>query len=258
MTTKANFGLQDPFTMGEDLAAQAQRGLALARQHCQNCSGYHEEWYLRRSEMDRESQCLLNPDFMAGILHSIARNHADGRTHLRFFIAGSADTKLLAACAHAASLQAFFPREMISFHVMDVCLTPLILCQEFAAKHALPISITHGKLPEDLPRLAADVAIISGVLRFIVTTAQAEVVTRLSSICREGGRIVFTQSLRPPGGREPDRYETQDPEVLRELLSGCGFEIEREAVVMHTVTSGTESRRKRTRFVAVARSNATE
>jgi len=253
-----NLRLQCPFTMGEDLAAQAERGIALARIHCSSCAGYHEDWYRRRSEVDRESQLLVNPDFMAGLFHAIARNHAEGRERLRFFIAGSADTKLLAACAHAASLQSFYPPETVSYHVMDACLTPLLLCQDFAARHSLQLSVTHGLLPQDLPRTTADVAIVSGVLRFIPPDAHAAVVTGLSRLCTGGGRLVFTQSLRPPGGGEPGRHETQDPDVLRRLLMSGGFAIEREAIAIQTFTSGTEDRRKRTRFVATAKSISVE
>lgn len=244
--------------MGEELAAQAVRGIALAQIHCGTCHGYHEDWYRRRSEVDRESQLLVNPDFMAGIFHSIARNHADGRGFLRFFIAGSADTKLLAACAHAASLQALYPQDAVGFHVIDACLTPLLLCQEFAARHGLNLSVTQGLLPDGLPGETADIAIVSGVLRFIPHAAHADVLNGLSRMCAGGGRLVFTQSLRAPDAADPQRYETQDPDMLRGLLLSSGFEIEREAVVMQTSTSGTEDRRKRTRFVAVARSTAPE
>jgi hypothetical protein len=246
--------LLDPFKMGEDLPAQLEMVRRLAPLHCGSCDGYHLDWAERRAKTDRETQMFYNPEFMSGILAAIGRLHGAGQRSIKIFIAGSADTKLLAACAFAVHLQKYFPPDAADFHVMDACETPLLLARAFADKFGLRLTTTKGFIPGAIPELSVNLLIVSGLIRFIPDELKAPTLVRLHSLLTEGGAMAFTQSIRMKDDHAPSRYECSDPVVLRELIEQAGFVIEREATTTIGLISGSEDRRNRTRYSVLATS----
>ena len=244
--------LIDPFKMGEDLPAQLDMVRRLAPLHCGSCDGYHLAWAERRAKTDRETQMFYNPEFMSGILAAIGRLHEAGHRLIKFFIAGSADTKLLAACAYAVHVQKFFPPDAADFHVMDACETPLHVSRAYADRFGLRLATTKGVIPGAIPELSSNLLIVSGFLRFIPDELKAPTLVRLHSLLKEGGAMAFTQSIRMKDEQAPSRFECGDPAELRKLIEQAGFVIEREATTTIDLASGSEDRRNRTRYSVLA------
>jgi len=244
--------LIDPFKMGEDLPGQLEMVRRLAPQHCTSCGGFHLAWAERRAKTDHESELFLNPEFTNGILASIGRLHEAGHLAISIFIAGSADTKLLAACAYAVAIQKYFPRDAAEFHVMDACETPLQLSRSYAERFGLRIGTTAGDIPDAIPNVSANLLVVSGLLRFIPDERKALTMTRLRSLLSNGGAMAFTQSIRNNDDQNPSHFESNNPADLRNLIERSGFVIEREATTTISLSSGSEDRRKRTRYAVIA------
>ena len=246
--------LVDPFKMGEDLPAQLEMVRRLAPSHCKSCDGYHLAWAERRAKIDRETELFYNPEFMSGILAAIGRLHVAGHRSVRMFIAGSADTKLLAACAYAAHVQKYFTPETVEFHIMDACETPLLLSRAYAERFGLRVTTTVGTMPDAIPDLSVNLIVVSGLLRFIPYEEKALFLEKMRSLMSNGGAMAFTQSIRMKDDPAPARFECSDPADLRNLLEQAGFVIEREATNKIRLLSGTETRRNRTRYSVLATS----
>ncbi len=246
--------LIDPFSMGEDLPAQLDMVRRLAPLHCISCDGYHLEWAQRRAKTDHESQLFHNPEFMSGILAAIGRLHEADQRSIKIFIAGSADTKLLAACAYAVHIQKYFPPDAADFHVMDACETPLQLSLAYADRFGLRLATTKGVIPDAIPELSANLLIVSGFIRFIPDALKAPTLVRLHSLLTEGGAMAFTQSIRMKDGQAPSRYECSNPVELRKLIEQAGFVVEREATTKIELDYGSEDRRQRVRYSVLATS----
>lgn len=246
--------LLDPFKMGEDLPAQLDMVRRLAPLHCGSCNGYHLDWAERRAKTDRESELFYNPEFMSGILAAIGRLHEAGHRLIKIFIAGSADTKLLAACAYAVKVQKYFPPDAADFHIMDACETPLQLSHVYADRFGLRLVTTKGVIPRAIPELSVNLLVVSGFIRFIPDELKALTLVRLHSLLKEGGAMAFTQSIRMKNEQASSRFECSDPAELRKLVEQAGFVIEREATTTINLASGSEDRRNRTRYSVLATS----
>lgn len=246
--------LVDPFRMGEDLEAQLEMVRRLSPLHCISCDGYHLNWAERRAKIDRETELFYNPEFMSDILAAIGRLHGAGHRPIKIFIAGSADTKLLAACAYAVHVQKYFPPDAADFHIMDACETPLQLARDYGDRFGLRVSTTRGVIPDAMPGLSANLLIVSGFLRFIPNEQKAPVLARLRALLTRGGAMAFTQSIRTKDDPAPARFECSDPVELRKLLEQAGFLIEREATTKIGLNSGSKDRRNRTRYSVLATS----
>jgi len=246
--------LLDPFKMGEDLPAQLEMVQRLAPKHCVSCDGYHLAWAERRAKQDRDTELFHNPELTVGILAAIGRLHGAGHRSVKMFVAGSGDTKLLAACAYAAHVQKYFEPDAVEFHVMDACETPLLLLRAYAEQFGLRLNTTRGTMPDAIPALSANLILISGVLRFIPYEKKGLFVERMRSLLPNGGTLVFTQSIRTKDDPAPARFECSDPAELRSLFEQAGFVLERETINTIKVFSGTLTRRNRTRYSVLATS----
>ncbi|HUQ38076.1 MAG TPA: class I SAM-dependent methyltransferase [Aestuariivirga sp.] len=246
--------LLDPFRMGEDLPAQLDMVRRLAPLHCVSCDGYHLVWAERRAKIDRETELFYNPEFMSNILAGIGRLHGAGHRTIKIFIAGSADTKLLAACAYAVHVQKYFTPDAADFHIMDACETPLQLARAYAGRFGLRVTTTTGTMPDAIPDLSANLIIVSGLLRFIPYEEKALFLKRMKSLLSNGGAMAFTQSIRLNDDPAPARFECSDPADLRNLFDQAGFVIEREATTKIGLISGSKDRRNRTRYSVLATS----
>jgi len=244
----------DPFKMGEDLPAQLEMTRKLAPIHCIACDGYHLRWATRRAGIDSQTELFDNPESMSNILAAIGMLHGAGHRQIKIFIAGSGDTKLLAACAYAAHVQRYFTPDAVEFHIMDACETPLLLARAYAERFGLRVATTVGTMPDAIPDLSVNLIVVSGLLRFIPYEEKALFLEKMRSLMSNGGAMAFTQSIRMKDDPAPARFECSDPADLRNLLEQAGFVIEREATNKIRLLSGTETRRNRTRYSVLATS----
>lgn len=244
--------LVDPFKMGEDLPAQLELAQKLAPIHCVDCDGYHLRWATRRALVDPQTEVFHNPESMSNILSAIGRLHKSGHRRIKIFIAGSADTRMLAACAYAVHVQKHFPVNSADFHIMDTCETPLLISRAYAERFNLRLTTTTGTMPDAIPELSVNLIVISGLLRFIPYEGKAHFLKRMRSLLPNGGAMTFTQSIRMKDDPAPPRFECSNPVDLRNLIEEAGFVIEREAVNKTRLLSGSEDRRNRTRYNVLA------
>ena len=244
--------LIDPFKMGEDLPAQLELVQTLAPIHCVDCDGYHLKWATRRALFDPQTELFDNPESMSNIFSAIGCLHKAGHRKVKIFIAGSADTRMLAACAYAVHVQKHFPSDAADFHIMDACETPLRIARAYAERFGLRVTTTMGTMPDEIPDLPANLIVISGLLRFIPYEGKAQFLKRMRSLLPNGGAMAFTQSIRTKDDPAPPRFESSNPADLRNLIEEAGFVIEREATNKIRLLSGSEDRRNRTRYSVLA------
>src|SRR4051812_43068932 len=142
---------------------------------CGDCRNQHALWtYLRltRASTGAERQDSKLEAELRDFL-------AEGRRNV--LIAGAQDTGLLALVARAgADLEP-------DIAVLDICETPLKLCERLAGTWTLPIEIIRQDLYGlDIER-RFDLVLVHGTLNFIAADRQAEVLRRLQRAMRPGG-----------------------------------------------------------------------
>jgi hypothetical protein len=185
--------LLDPSSCGEDLSHNAERFSALGPQFCSGCADYHI-----RSALHRYAGSLKffdRPELIRLIGGIIADRAARSPGVIEIVIAGSADTAILAAAAHAAAMLGAETLQKCRFTVLDRCRTPLLICEEFAAKHGLSFSARRCDLMSAAKPCAADMIIIHSVLRFIPHAEQPALLRRLGSWLAAQGRLVLSNRI---------------------------------------------------------------
>src|SRR5262245_40257846 len=129
--------LSDPHSCGEDLDYNLLRATQIGPTLCGPCADYHVLFPARRLTGRVNGLETDRPDLIATVGREVAARAAAGRPAIDILIAGSADTGVLATCAHAAFAAAPDAIASVRFTVLDLCGTPLELCRDFAARHRL-------------------------------------------------------------------------------------------------------------------------
>jgi hypothetical protein len=256
METSINFdkklsGFSDPATFGEDLGHNFERMKILAPVHCGDCSGYHLERVRRRLEDLAPSLAVdrhVIMEWIGGLLtHRLGRGFGTATV----IIAGAADTGLLAACAHAASLVGIDCRRQVEFTVLDRCPSPLILCTEYAGKHGLAIQTKVIDFAKNQTGIAGDIVLAHSLLRFIPASLHATVLRQFGGWLEPGGHILFSNTIVPAAERwryTPHAEELHDVAAVRDLIQRSGLRIVRQREVRW---QGADTGLSRHRFVAL-------
>ena len=202
--TASRPSLADPVACGEDLARNLKQMIAIAPQHCDNCTDYHianaTHRLLDNAPWRRGGRKAL-VDTVRPILAELAARKADP---VDVVVAGSADTAVLSSCAHAAWLESESFLDRVRFTVLDRCRTPLILCEEYAALHGLEVTTNALDLSQTSGKFPADLIVLHNLLPFVSVDRQVGLLQTLGSWLREGGRVVLWQLVIPPDDREQD------------------------------------------------------
>lgn len=193
--------LRDPRTCGEDLFANAERVLDLAPGICDGCSDYHIRSVLHRTSGIPKGIAIDRKE-LAAILTTLVLERAS--SPLEFFIAGAADTGILATCVHAVFLAGEKILEGTRFTVADRCRTPLALCAEFGKQHDIEVAVLACNFLHDQLDVSFDIAVLHSVMRFLSPPDQVLLLSKLGRCLKPGGRIVISQRLLDTGHRKQE------------------------------------------------------
>jgi hypothetical protein len=195
---QAEPSLLDPLTCGEDLAEMVTRMSALAPRHCVDCAEYHLRFALTRCVSPFDKSIAVDRALLVEQIQRILSEPARPSSEtVTIFISGSADTGVLATCAHAVAAlgEPFLSR--CRFIVLDRCRSPLTLCAEFASRHGLSLRIVESDIETTVEDYPADIIVAHSFLRFLDRPRQVDLLKRFDRWLKPQGRILVSQSIRP-------------------------------------------------------------
>ena len=196
-----NLSLSNPATRGEDLAKYGQRTMELAPIYCGDCENLHLLQPSKRAA-NRAAKTEVDASYLMDV---IGRLVADRGTSgpIDIVVAGSADTRLLSTCAHAAFVNAREAFSRVQFTVLDRCRTPLEICRVYAEQHGLPLTIDAVDLTETNNSYPADILFQHSLFRFLPRDRHVATLKKFRDWLKPGGRMIFSTSVKPP--RSTDR-----------------------------------------------------
>ncbi|WP_457938757.1 methyltransferase domain-containing protein [Mesorhizobium sp. 10J20-29] len=194
--------LLDPQTYGEDLQGNLDRALALAPVHCPGCADYHIRVAAHRAAGAQLGIDADRPQLVVAIAETAGRLLSARTGKLDIVIAGSADTGILSTVAHAIATLGPDALSRCRFTVLDLCPTPLMLCEDFARAHGLDFSWATCDLTDPARDFRADIVVLHSVFRFIDRARQPAVLERLAAWIRPGGAMIFSNRIKTRSGEE--------------------------------------------------------
>ena len=193
-TAAATAGHPDMF--GEDLAGASQRALEIAPLHCGACLNYHMLFPLKRhlgalANIPDRSRLV---ELIAGL---VSERAAGGQGAIDIVVAGAADSGVLAVCAHAAHLAlGEEARHRVRFTVLDRCMTPLALCQDYARRNQIELELHVADLVSTTTTFPADIVVLHSLFSFIAPGHHRPMLEKFAAWLKPNGRIVFSTELR--------------------------------------------------------------
>jgi SAM-dependent methyltransferase len=109
----------------------------------------------------------------------------------RILISGAADYSMLAYAAHAFRRASKMPE----ITVLDLCETPLSLCQWYAEYIGLSISTVVSDILEYKPSAKFDLIVADAFLTRFSTDDHSRVLEKWAQLLRQGGRVVTTARI---------------------------------------------------------------
>jgi hypothetical protein len=209
--------LSDRERCGEDLIANAQQTIRFAPVLCRDCRSYHLRHTLWRVVSPRTSSTRSDRsemiDLVAGIVGGVAAASPDP---IRIVVAGAADTGILATCAHAvASLGPAIARR-VAYTVIDLCMTPLSLCESFARQHRLPVELHSADLCNMAITIPADLVVLHSVLSYLPRSEQQQTLRTLKSWLKPEGSMLVSNRVRLAERRRPS-----DADIVATYVEAC-------------------------------------
>lgn len=187
--------LLDPISCGENLLQNVARVSELAPDHCVGCADYHIRYSAHRSTGFLKSIAIDRPHLIELIQKAIEERSAASNANIEIVIPGSADTGILATCAHAAASLGAPILNRCHFTVLDRCPTPLTICQEFATRHQLSLRTNQVDLQAMSLHYGADLIVAHSIFRFFNQSDQVTVLDKFASWLRPGGRMIVSYRL---------------------------------------------------------------
>lgn len=165
----------------EDLPELAARSFGLALASCGECCDYHATWSYVRAAGLRKGAPADTPHLSECLAHL--------SEPLSVLIAGSADTGQVAAVANSLSGR----RHRIT--LVDICETPLALCERFAADQSIPLTVLRGDIEEAVRYGPFDVVLFHNFLSFLDDEKRHATLASLRPALTKQGRLVIFQRL---------------------------------------------------------------
>lgn len=180
-----------PMRSDEDLPALARLAYRVSATECKHCRNYHVYWPYLRSIGANGGGPEADWDLQVETLAALAGE----RSHVRWLLAGSADSGLLALVAATMGLR---PAATYDVTVIDRCATPLALCRAYADDHGIDLATKVDDLQSFEGGGAFDVVLMHRTMGFIPQRLWARFLTRAGSWLAPQGRLVLTLSLDRP------------------------------------------------------------
>ena len=179
----------------------------------EDCAWYHSIWqYLRVFNM------VSTPTWHANFFLREIRQSLSLKDRLRILITGSADYSTLAHVLWAGLQEKKHP----TVHVLDICPTPLFLCQWYAGHVDAVIETIQDDIFEFSPEDNYDLITTDAFLTRFDPSLQPTLIRRWSELLTPGGRLVTTVRLDPGAPAEGIvGSDAQAEEFARRALQGA-------------------------------------
>lgn len=224
--------LLDPASCGENLTRNVVRVSELAPDHCMGCADYHIRAAVQRGFGAAKGIAHDRPHLIQLLAGIIGERAAASNSAINIVIPGSADTGVLATCAHAAARHGPEILSRCRFTVLDRCPTPLLLCQEFASRHRISLETRQTDLLTTSRRFEADLIVVHSLFRFISHEEQVALLNRLGAWLIPGGRMIISTALRTGEAAEnlaERRKRTLANQKFREILANGSLKMREPA-----------------------------
>ena len=155
----------------------------------EDCSWYHGIWqYLRIFDM--VSTPTWHPDLYIPALQKLAGEVTDAKV----LISGTADYSTLAHVLWAFDSKG----KEVKTTIVDLCQTPLILCQWYARHHNHKITAVQGDIMTfaDEP---FDAIVTDAFLTRFDSDERPKIIRKWWELLKDGGRVITTARIRPEG-----------------------------------------------------------
>lgn len=201
-----------PSLLVEPLADSAPLAWRWAAQHCvastsgDACASYHGLWqYLRLMKLGAALGGHA-PEYLRAMkeLALVWENQGCGASR-RLLISGCADYSMLAHVLHAFGGTPSLP----AITVLDICPTPLKLNAWYAQKLGQPIETVCSDLLGHHPLDGYDLIVTSSFLGYFSPHARPRLFATYAAMLRPGGRLVFSNRLRPGPESVPTAFSEQ-------------------------------------------------
>jgi SAM-dependent methyltransferase len=192
------------------LVESAHVARKLAVEHCPraiggDCTWYHGVWqYLRALGL------LKNAGGHAAFLHDTLRSLAEQNGARRVLVSGSANDAM-ALLVITAFRDAGAPLELT---IIDRCETPLALSRWSAARVGAESTTRCGDILDFTTEPSFDVITTNSFLSYIEPAARPRLFARWASLLRRGGKLLFTNRLRPAAPGETQGFTPDQAQML--------------------------------------------
>jgi len=179
---------------------------AFALEHCRHavggdCNWYHGVWqYLRALGLVKNAGG--HADFLRDGLRSLAVNE----NARRVLISGSADDAMTSIALEACR-GAQVPLELT---VTDRCESPLALSRWSAAHAGVLVSTQRADILDFAAELPFDVIVTNSFLSYFRPDERPRLFARWASLLRPGGKLLFTNRLRPAAVGAQSGFSRED------------------------------------------------
>lgn len=203
----------------EDLPRLSRLAYEASKIHCGACRDFHVMWpYLRSLGLNG-----AGPEYNWPHHVDILSRSAAGKSHVRWFLAGSADAGLLAVAAAAAARNASATH---AFAMVDLCGTPVALCRDHAEAQGLDLDASVGDLANYRPARPFDIVLMHQLLFFIPAADQPAFVQHAASWLAPEGRLHLTVSVDmgnrvPRAERAGAMLEWREAAIRADVASGA-------------------------------------
>jgi hypothetical protein len=154
---------------------------------------------------------------MTGFVRDIVGETAGASTGpLRIVIAGAADTGILATCAHAVSSLGPDVAARVAYTVIDLCMTPLALCETFARRHGLSVDLHRADLCKMDITIPSDLVVLHSILSYLPATHHHATIRELRRWLKPRGRMLVSNRVRLAARRRPS-----DAEIVASYVDRC-------------------------------------
>ncbi len=208
LSYRTGMRLSDPECCGEDLARNLDVIAQVAPSLCADCNGHHIRYAASRLVLEKTPINIDRAEMVEYIRAHIAALADNGQDTIDIVVAGAADTGILATCAHAAA--ALGPlAARVRYTVIDICETPLVLCEEFARWHGLRIVTRKMDLTSTDARFDADIIVLHSILRQIPPQLHRSMLMELTTWLKQNGIFLFSSRLHHPAPRVPKERQIE-------------------------------------------------
>jgi hypothetical protein len=208
--------ISDPETCGEDLVSNAQQAIRFAPILCGDCRTYHVGHTMRRVVRPQTSIRSDRAE-MIGFVGEIVRSAAASSPGpIRIVIPGAADTGILATCAHAVALLGPATAARVSYSVIDLCMTPLALCEAYGRRHGIAVELHRADLCSLGLSIPADLIVLHSILSYLPQSQHIATIEELRSWLNPQGRILVSNRIRLAERRRPP-----DQDIVAAYVDRC-------------------------------------